>query len=111
MRSAASLIRLQRLVLNFTATWGDPFYLGLTELQVLGPDLKPLPIDFSRVSAAPRDLNTLASVKDDERTLDKLFDGVTATTSDLHMWLVPFTKNGWPVCDMCDAEMLQATIC
>uniref|UniRef100_A0A8C9PMX5 Katanin interacting protein n=1 Tax=Spermophilus dauricus TaxID=99837 RepID=A0A8C9PMX5_SPEDA len=79
------------LRLNFTASWGDPHYLGLTGLEVVGRDGQALPILLRQVSASPRDLNDLPEHTEDSRTLDKLIDGVNITMEDEHMWLVPFS--------------------
>ena len=46
------------------------------------------------VEAVPRDLNSMKNTKGDKRTLDKLFDGVSLTTNDTHMWLIPYTREG-----------------
>ncbi|XP_023572507.1 protein KIAA0556 homolog isoform X2 [Octodon degus] len=78
------------LRLNFTASWGDPHYLGLTGLEVVGKDGQALPVHLHQISACPRDLNDLPEYTEDSRTLDKLIDGVNITTEDEHMWLVPF---------------------
>ncbi|XP_066239210.1 katanin-interacting protein isoform X3 [Saccopteryx leptura] len=79
------------LQLNFTATWGDLHYLGLTGLEVVGKDGQALPISLHQLSASPRDLNDLPEYTDDSRTLDKLIDGTNITMEDEHMWLVPFS--------------------
>ncbi|XP_019062949.1 protein KIAA0556 homolog isoform X2 [Fukomys damarensis] len=78
------------LQLNFTASWGDLHYLGLTGLEVVGKDGQALPIHLQQLSACPRDLNDLPEYTTDSRTLDKLIDGVNITTEDEHMWLIPF---------------------
>ncbi|XP_014650074.1 PREDICTED: uncharacterized protein KIAA0556 homolog isoform X2 [Ceratotherium simum simum] len=78
------------LQLNFTASWGDLHYLGLTGLEVVGKDGQALPIHLHQISASPRDLNDLPEYSDDSRTLDKLIDGANITTEDEHMWLIPF---------------------
>lgn len=57
--------------LNFTSTWGDLHYLGLTGLEVLGKDAEVLSVAADMLDAHPRDLNTLPGVEGDERTLDK----------------------------------------
>ena len=59
------------LQLNFTASWGDLHYLGLTGLEVVGQDGQALPINPHQISASPRDLNDLPEYTDDSRTLDK----------------------------------------
>eukprot|EP00058_Branchiostoma_floridae_P025246 XP_002610736.1 hypothetical protein BRAFLDRAFT_126073 [Branchiostoma floridae] len=58
--------------LNFTGTWGDPHYLGLTGLEVLGWEGDPLTLSPRMVSATPRDITVLPGYEDDTRTLDKL---------------------------------------
>ncbi|KAK2174806.1 hypothetical protein NP493_776g01041 [Ridgeia piscesae] len=85
------------LKLNFTATWGDPHYLGLTGLEVVGKEGEALPINLNMLNADPRDLHVLPGYETDDRTLDKLIDGTNVTTSDEHMWLVPLTEgeNHW----------------
>ncbi|XP_049977576.1 katanin-interacting protein isoform X4 [Alexandromys fortis] len=79
------------LRLNFTASWGDLHYIGLTGLEVVGKDGQALPIYPHQLSASPRDLNDLPEYTDDSRTLDKLIDGMNITTEDEHMWLIPFS--------------------
>ncbi|XP_059271055.1 katanin-interacting protein isoform X1 [Mustela nigripes] len=79
------------LQLNFTASWGDPHYLGLTGLEVVSKDGQALPISLHQISASPRDLNDLPEYTDDSRTLDKLIDGANITMEDEHMWLIPFS--------------------
>ncbi|XP_074648255.1 katanin-interacting protein-like isoform X2 [Tubulanus polymorphus] len=82
----------QRLKLNFTDTWGDMHYLGLTGLEVIGKNGIKLPLSLSLIDANPCDLTHLPGCEDDVRTLDKLIDGHNITTSDDHMWLIPYTK-------------------
>ncbi|XP_043945355.1 katanin-interacting protein isoform X2 [Protopterus annectens] len=92
------------LQLNFTLTWGDGHYLGLTGLEVVSKDGQALPINIQMIDAVPRDLNELPEYNSDSRTLDnyqlqktskanisRLIDGVNLTMDDEHMWLVPFT--------------------
>ncbi|XP_029432496.1 protein KIAA0556 homolog isoform X2 [Rhinatrema bivittatum] len=82
------------LQLNFTLSWGDPHYLGLTGLEVVGMDGQALPISLDMISASPRDLNDLPEYSNDSRTLDKLIDGTNITNDDNHMWLIPFVYGG-----------------
>ncbi|XP_072415509.1 katanin-interacting protein isoform X2 [Chiloscyllium punctatum] len=77
--------------LNFTLTWGDSHYLGLTGLEVVGKDGQALPVTMDDIEASPRDLNELPEYNEDSRTLDKLIDGINITSEDEHMWLIPFT--------------------
>ncbi|KAM6423791.1 katanin-interacting protein isoform 3-T4 [Liasis olivaceus] len=78
------------LLLNFTASWGDVHYLGLTGLEVVGKDGQAIPFSVDQLSASPQDLNDLVEYVDDSRTLDKLIDGKNITMEDNHMWLIPF---------------------
>ena len=59
------------LEMNFTATWGDMHYLGLTGLEVVGKDGEALPVTMDMVSADPRDVHSLPGHERDDRTLDK----------------------------------------
>ncbi|XP_032929660.1 katanin-interacting protein isoform X2 [Catharus ustulatus] len=79
------------LQLNFTMTWGDCHYLGLTGLEVIGKDGQALKINAEQISASPRDLNVLPEYTGDSRTLEKLIDGTNITVEDDHMWLIPFS--------------------
>ncbi|XP_005054162.1 PREDICTED: uncharacterized protein KIAA0556 homolog isoform X3 [Ficedula albicollis] len=79
------------LQLNFTMTWGDSHYLGLTGLEVIGKDGQALKINAEQISASPRDLNDLPEYTGDSRTLEKLIDGTNITVEDDHMWLIPFS--------------------
>ncbi|KAG8432891.1 hypothetical protein GDO86_017231 [Hymenochirus boettgeri] len=80
------------LQLNFTLTWGDLHYLGLTGLEVVGKEGQALKISLNQITACPLNLNILPDYQDDSRTLDKLLDGVNITNEDSHMWLIPFTS-------------------
>lgn len=59
------------LQLNFTMTWGDSHYLGLTGLEVIGKDGQALKINAEQISASPQDLNDLPEYTGDSRTLEK----------------------------------------
>ncbi|XP_051630121.1 katanin-interacting protein isoform X1 [Manacus candei] len=79
------------LQLNFTMTWGDSHYLGLTGLEVIGKNGQALKISTEQISASPQDLNDLPEYTGDSRTLEKLIDGTNITVEDDHMWLIPFS--------------------
>ncbi|XP_025963491.2 katanin-interacting protein isoform X2 [Dromaius novaehollandiae] len=79
------------LQLNFTMTWGDSHYLGLTGLEVIGKNGQALKITTEQISASPQDLNDLPEYMGDSRTLEKLIDGTNITVEDDHMWLIPFS--------------------
>lgn len=52
-------------------TWGDPHYLGLTGLEIVGLDGEAIPLNMNILTASPLDLSILPDYKDDCRTLDK----------------------------------------
>ncbi|KAJ7426789.1 protein KIAA0556 [Willisornis vidua] len=79
------------LQLNFTMTWGDSHYFGLTGLEVIGKNGQALKISTEQISASPQDLNDLPEYTGDSRTLEKLIDGTNITVEDDHMWLIPFS--------------------
>ncbi|XP_035195851.1 protein KIAA0556 homolog isoform X4 [Oxyura jamaicensis] len=79
------------LQLNFTMTWGDSHYLGLTGLEVIAKNGQALKISTEQISASPQDLNDLPEYTGDSRTLEKLIDGTNITAEDDHMWLIPFS--------------------
>ncbi|KAM7448574.1 hypothetical protein ABFA07_003481 [Porites harrisoni] len=89
--SSSGYLEGRVLQLNFLSTWGDPFYMGLTGMDFLGPNQEVIPLSYSMLKACPRDLNDLPEYEDDDRTLDKIIDGSNLTMSDEHMWLIPFT--------------------
>jgi hypothetical protein len=84
----------QYMQLNFKTTWGDPYYLGLTGIEVLGSDGLPISLKQEQLQATPRDLNDLPEYGDDCRILENLVDGVNVTMSDEHMWMIPFSEGG-----------------
>lgn len=57
--------------MNFTETWGDLYYLGLTGLEVVDKDGEAIPINLNNLEADPRDLHVLPGYERDDRTLDK----------------------------------------
>ena len=75
-------------------THGDPWYVGLTGIAVLTLDregcVQPVQLKLEQIMAQPCDINTEGHLGDD-RTLDKLVDGVNVTQDDTHMWLIPYT--------------------
>lgn len=83
----------RRLSISIYTTWGDPYYVGLSGIEIF--DFKGLPITFKRknqINATPADINVLPEYGHDPRTIDKLIDGTYRTCDDLHVWLAPFTK-------------------
>ena len=59
------------LKLNFVSTWGDPYYLGLTGLEVVAKDGSPVSVSLDMLEADPKDLHVLPGYETDDRTLDK----------------------------------------
>lgn len=59
-------------------------------VQVLGSGGEACALLPAALDAQPRDLNVIPDCEYDDRTLDKLLDGVHQTMDDHHMWLTPF---------------------
>lgn len=53
------------------SSWGDPHYVGLTGLEVVGKGGESISLNVSMVTASPCDLNDLPEYSNDLRTLDK----------------------------------------
>ena len=85
----------RKVSLRLLATWGDEHYIGLSGLHIYSSATREIPITTTQLSATPRDLRSLGYVED-PRTLEKLVDGVSRTTEDEHIWLVPFSKSAPP---------------
>ena len=82
----------QHLQLDILSTWGDPYYVGLSALEVFDECGHPIVVDEHRgVSADPADINVLPEYGHDVRVVSNLFDGTFRTCDDAHLWLAPFT--------------------
>eukprot|EP00929_Paragymnodinium_shiwhaense_P058058 TRINITY_DN29084_c0_g1_i1.p1 TRINITY_DN29084_c0_g1~~TRINITY_DN29084_c0_g1_i1.p1 ORF type:complete len:1223 (+),score=256.63 TRINITY_DN29084_c0_g1_i1:68-3736(+) len=92
VRESSNALRCRSVTMVVHSTWGDPYYVGLTALEVLDASLTPVPLVAENLEARPRDLNDLEGVEGDPRTVDKLCDGTRCTTDDTHMWLAPLVK-------------------
>lgn len=88
-----TLPRGRHVTIQILSTWGDPHYVGLSGFELFNQNGAFIPIDpiKNKISSQPRSLNDLDEYSTDPRTIDKLFDGVNATCSELHTWLAPFT--------------------
>lgn len=95
-RRSGSGVACSAVTLVLHSSWGDAFYIGVTELQpveVVDEELQPIRLLPEQLSADPRDLNELEHNEvQDDRTLDKIQDGVGCTVDDQHMWLAPFVS-------------------
>ncbi|XP_043246812.1 katanin-interacting protein-like [Amphibalanus amphitrite] len=75
--------------LQLISSWGDPYYIGLTGLQLFDGSGRPLPLTAQHVAAHPDSVNVLDGISHDVRTPDKLVDGVTDSRDGRHSWLAP----------------------
>ena len=41
------------LQLNFVSTWGDPYYMGLTGLELLGTNQESIPLSYNMMKVSP----------------------------------------------------------
>ena len=83
----------QQLQMDILSTWGDPYYVGLSALEVFDEHGHPIELDepHRQVSADPADINVLPEYGHDVRVVSNLFDGTYRTCDDAHLWLAPFT--------------------
>lgn len=79
----------QRLVIDIRTTWGDRHYVGLNGIEVFSS--KGEPVQISKITAEPPDINILPAYGKDPRVITNLIDGVNLTQDDMHLWLAPFT--------------------
>ncbi|NXN15435.1 K0556 protein, partial [Indicator maculatus] len=79
----------QHLVIDIRTTWGDRHYVGLNGIEVFSS--KGEPVQISKITAEPPDINILPAYGNDPRVITNLIDGVHRTQDDMHLWLAPFT--------------------
>ncbi|NXK47891.1 K0556 protein, partial [Chauna torquata] len=79
----------QHLVIDIQTTWGDRHYVGLNGIEVFSS--KGEPVQISKITAEPPDINILPTYGKDPRVITNLIDGVNLTQDDMHLWLAPFT--------------------
>ncbi|XP_006896692.1 PREDICTED: uncharacterized protein KIAA0556 homolog [Elephantulus edwardii] len=70
-------------------SWGDPYYIGLTGLELYDERGEKIPLSENNIAAFPDSVNSLEGVCGDVRTPDKLIDQVNNTSDGRHMWLAP----------------------
>ena len=87
-------VQCKVIAIFFCETWSDQHYLGLTGLEILGETFEQIPLEMRMIKAFPKDLNDLDEYDNDDRTLDKVINGVNVTTADENMWMIPFNANG-----------------
>ena len=83
----------QHVQIDIMSTWGDPYYVGLSALELFDDAGEPIEIDNpqAQVRADPADINVLPEYGHDERVVSNLFDGTLRTCDNSHLWLAPFT--------------------
>ncbi|CAG4991274.1 unnamed protein product [Colias eurytheme] len=78
------------LQINIFSTWGDPYYVGLTGIELYDPQGNIIEVTETNVCAQPASVNVLDSLAKDVRTPDKLIDGHNSSAADAqHSWLAP----------------------
>lgn len=83
--------------LHLYNTWGDPYYVGLNEIQLYDENGEEIEIGPDQVSAVPDSVNCLYRDETmrggDVRTPDKLINHVTSDDSARNSWLAPILPN------------------
>lgn len=78
------------LQINIFSTWGDPYYVGLTGVELYDLQGNVIQLTETNVCAHPASVNVLDPRAQDVRTPDKLIDGVNSKVGDGgHSWLAP----------------------
>ncbi|XP_052755156.1 protein KATNIP homolog isoform X2 [Galleria mellonella] len=80
------------LQISIFSTWGDPYYVGLTGVELYDPHGNIIPLTETNVCAHPASVNVVLArgAEADARTPDKLVDGHNASVGDAsHSWLAP----------------------
>jgi protein JBTS26 len=83
-------VRGRKIEMDISESWGDMFYVGLNGIELIDDAGELIPVDAKNLDANPRDMNSIQGHGRDQRTLDKLVNGVNNTTSDENMWLIPY---------------------
>ncbi|XP_041982412.1 katanin-interacting protein-like [Aricia agestis] len=91
------------LQINIYSTWGDPYYVGLTGVELFDPRGNPIEVTESNVCAYPASVNVLdageaggaggVGAGRDVRTPARLVDGHNRAADAHHSWLAPVLPN------------------
>lgn len=76
--------------INLNESHGDPFYIGLNEIDFYDINNNKIYIKESQIFASPYSVNILPQSKDDLRIPSNLVDG--KISSDKHSWLSPLAR-------------------
>ena len=89
----AALPSGQHVQIDILSTWGDPYYVGLSALEIFDEHGQPVELEEpqQQIRADPADINVLPEYGHDVRVVSNLFDGTLRTCDDAHLWLAPFT--------------------
>ncbi|GMH44713.1 hypothetical protein BSKO_12665 [Bryopsis sp. KO-2023] len=85
-------IQAKEIKIEILDTWGDPHYVGLTGIAMVDSEGASRSFGGADICGTPSDLNDIPGNTGDDRTLDKLLDGVNATSDDSHMWIAPIRR-------------------
>ncbi|VVD03984.1 unnamed protein product, partial [Leptidea sinapis] len=78
------------LQMKIFSTWGDPYYVGLTGVELYDPHGNLISMTETNVCAQPASVNVLNTRARDVRTPSKLIDGHNESAGDAaHSWLAP----------------------
>ncbi|XP_068618076.1 protein KATNIP homolog [Battus philenor] len=78
------------LQISIFSTWGDPYYVGLTGVELYDPEGNLIPVTETNVCAHPASVNVLRLPGRDVRTPSRLVDGCNSRAAlAQHSWLAP----------------------
>jgi len=81
----------RKFKINIRSTWGDMETVGLTGLQVLTKDRKPIDLSPSSITVQTSSKPPSEVVLPEESNPERLLNGKNVTTEERNMWLIPFT--------------------
>ena len=105
----------RKVVLRLLSTWGDPHYIGLGGVEIIGSDGRPIPSSMvASLTANPRDLHSTPGYEGDLRRLENLLGGAQGSCDDTTMWLAPFSgsahgRNGTNVVELEFKESIEVS--
>mmetsp|Transcript_2493 Transcript_2493/g.9382 ORF Transcript_2493/g.9382 Transcript_2493/m.9382 type:complete len:1478 (-) Transcript_2493:1894-6327(-) len=77
---------------RFLSTYGDFHYIGLNGIELFDARHQKIKLTADNLKASPDSVQKeVPGCDNDQRTLEKLIDGVNTTWDDRHMFLSPFT--------------------
>lgn len=89
-RSTAPTITCKSVTIILTSNWGDPYFIGLSQIQFLDQNLKKIS------EGEIQSYFTFPNNYVEGQEFENLFDGNYETSDDLYMWQTEFSAGSFP---------------